>query len=482
MLARSRFMLVLVVGALLAVLSFSLQYLHLIPTNPVAEQKLLGKSRKRVNPVLHTDPPAPDPIRDTHRYCNYPNLTEHGWEGHSPADYRLLSVHVMIRHGDRFPLYSIPKTKKPAIDCVLSDKRKPSHPLLASFISHMALGGRGHWDHLKNGDHLRQAYIKRHSLLTADWSPRQLWVETTGKSRTLQSGLAFLFGFLPRFDWSRLTVRQQWSTLFCGSLCDCPARNRYLDQEQRRQYRQRTADTELERTYITMAKTLGVATKILRAANPVDALLCHFCHGLAFPCSSSRTTSKAPDEGACLTLQHFAVIRRQQKDDELERREAGLYRRYAVLAAHPYLNRTATQMERIARGSQARKGTEEVVFALASAHDVTMAPLLSALGLEGAGFPKFAARLVFELWNGPEAKDNERKSDRKRGRWLKNMFIRVLYNGEDLTFDTAFCRDHNRHSAQPLCPLGNFLSFVRNDMFNIVNATSYQQACHQTVL
>ncbi|XP_016354650.1 2-phosphoxylose phosphatase 1-like [Sinocyclocheilus anshuiensis] len=509
MLARSRFMLVLVVGALLAVLSFSLQYLHLIPTNPVAEQRSLGKSRKRVNPVLHTDAPAPDPIRDTHQYCNYPSLTKHGWEGHSPADYRLLSVQVMIRHGDRFPLYSIPKTKKPAIDCVLSDKRKPSHPLLASFISHMALGGRGQWDaslgslprlpnhstcemgeltqtgvvqHLKNGDHLRQAYIKRHNLLTADWSPRQLWVETTGKSRTLQSGLAFLFGFLPRFDWSRLTVRQQWSTLFCGSSCDCPARNRYLDQEQRRQYRQRTADTELECTYVAMAKTLGVATKILRAANPVDALLCHFCHGLPFPCSSTQTTLNAPDEGACLTLQHFAVIRRQQKDDELERREAGLYRRYAVLAAHPYLNRTAMRLERIARESQTRRGTEEAVFALASGHDVTMAPLLSALGLERAGFPKFAARLVFELWNGPEAKDKERKSDRKRGKWLEDMFIRVLYNGEDLTFDTAFCRDHNRHSAQPLCPLGNFLSFVRKDMFNIVNATSYQQACHQIVL
>lgn len=43
--------------------------------------------------------------------------------GHSPADYRLLSVQVMIRHGDRYPLYSIPKTKRPAIDCTLSDKR-----------------------------------------------------------------------------------------------------------------------------------------------------------------------------------------------------------------------------------------------------------------------------------------------------------------------------------------------------------------------
>ncbi|XP_051966368.1 2-phosphoxylose phosphatase 1 [Xyrauchen texanus] len=512
MLARNRFILVLVVGALLTVLSFSLQHLHLIQTNPMAEQRSQGKSRKRVNPVLHTDPPAPDPIRDTHQYCNYPNLTEHGWEGHSPPDYKLLSVQVMIRHGDRFPLYSIPKTKKPAIDCTLSDKRKPTHPLLTSFISHMALGGRGHWDtslgslprlpnhsscemgeltqtgviqHLKNGNHLHQAYIKRHNLLTADWSPRQLWLETTGKSRTLQSGLAFLFGFVPHFDWSRLTVRQQWSTLFCGSSCDCPARNRFLDQEQHRQYRQRTADTELERTYVAMARTLGVATKTLRAANPVDALLCHFCHDLPFPCSSTRNIANVPAEGACLTLQHFAVIRRQQKDDELERREAGLYRRYAVLAAHPYLNRTAARLEKIARGSQTHKGKEDAIFALSSAHDVTMAPLLSALGLEGAGFPRFAARLVFELWNSPEVKDkgkNEKMSDRKRGKGLDKMFIRVLYNGEDLTFDTAFCRNHNRHSAQPLCPLGNFLSFVRKDMFFLVNATSFEQACHQTVL
>ncbi|KAJ0063658.1 hypothetical protein NL108_004786, partial [Boleophthalmus pectinirostris] len=65
---------------------------------------------------------------------------------HSLADYKLLSVQVMIRHGDRYPLYSIPKTKRPAIDCTLSPNRHPSHPLLAGFISHMARGGRGHWD------------------------------------------------------------------------------------------------------------------------------------------------------------------------------------------------------------------------------------------------------------------------------------------------------------------------------------------------
>ena len=50
-------------------------------------------------------------------------LTAVSLTGHSPADYKLLSAQVMIRHGDRYPLYSIPKTKRPAIDCTLSTSR-----------------------------------------------------------------------------------------------------------------------------------------------------------------------------------------------------------------------------------------------------------------------------------------------------------------------------------------------------------------------
>lgn len=73
--------------ALKAIFFIFLCTVHLIPTNPVAEQRSHGKNRKRVNPVLHTEPPSPDPIRDTHQYCNYPNITEHGWEGekHTPS-------------------------------------------------------------------------------------------------------------------------------------------------------------------------------------------------------------------------------------------------------------------------------------------------------------------------------------------------------------------------------------------------------------
>lgn len=319
--------------------------------------------------------------------------------------------------------------------------------------------------HLHNGQLLRQAY-SHHGILPSDWSPRQLGMETTSRSRTVQSGLAFLYGFMPDFDWGRVNVRHQWSTLFCGSACDCPARNRYLEEEQRRQYRLRVSDGELERTYVDMARTVGVPPRQLRAANPIDSLLCHLCHGLPFPCASAGDGSA----GRCLTMEQFAVIRRQQRDDELDRSRAGHYHKYAILAMYPYLNQTATKMARASRDGARR----EEVFSLASGHDITISPLLSALGLKDASFPRFAARVVFELWRSPPPKAKQGERSKGKGRAL---FIRILYNGEDVTFHTAFCRSHERHAGQPLCPLENFLSFVRRDMFGAVNATSYQEAC-----
>lgn len=329
--------------------------------------------------------------------------------------------------------------------------------------------------HLLNGQLLRQAY-KRHGILPPDWSPRQLGVETTSRSRTVQSGLAFLYGFLPDFDWGRVSVRHQWSTLFCGVACDCPARNRYLEEEQRRQYRLRVADRELEKTYADMARTVGVLARQLRAANPIDSLLCHLCHGLSFPCASAGGGGGGGGGGVrCLTMEQFAVIRRQQRDDDLDRSRVGLYRQYATLAMHPYLNQTAAKMERASREGA---GGEEV-FSLASGHDITISPLLSALGLAEVSFPRFAARVVFELWRSPPAKPARKRSGEGEGSKGTGggLFIRILYNGEDVTFHTAFCGSHDRRAGQPLCPLDNFLSFVRRDMFSIVNATSYRDAC-----
>lgn len=146
MLFRNRFLFLLALAALLAFLSLSLQFLHLIPVNPIKEDGLNPKSRKRIMPDLLTEPPAIDPVYEARVYCNIPTIAERSMEGHAPHYFKLVSVQVLIRHGDRYPLYAIPKTKRPDIDCTLQPSRKPSHPQLEAFIKHMSKGSAAQMD------------------------------------------------------------------------------------------------------------------------------------------------------------------------------------------------------------------------------------------------------------------------------------------------------------------------------------------------
>ncbi|KAG8445350.1 hypothetical protein GDO86_010219 [Hymenochirus boettgeri] len=498
MLLRNKFLLLLALAALLAFLSLSLQFfsrwlpvslqlkteMQSFPELPVRlisgaqrrEEDFGAKNRKRIMPDPLTEPPALDPIYEANLYCNTPGVKEKSMEGHAPPNLKLLSVQAVIRHGDRYPLYAIPKTKRPDIDCLLEPSRKPSHPYLQDFISHMSRGLEAQMDgslsslprlpnhrlcemgeltqtgvvqHLKNGQLLREIYLKKHRLLPKDWTAQHLYFESTGKSRTMQSGLALLYSFLPDFDWKKINIRHQWSTIFCFNHCDCPMRNHFLEEEQRRQYSFRVKNSLLEKTYINMAKIVGVPTRQLKASNPIDSLLCNFCHNVSFPCTKN----------GCIDLEHFKVIKTHQLEDEKERHEKQLYFKYALLATHPLLNQTASRMQNIAEG---KKGE---VFALYSAHDVTISPILSSLGLKEARFPRFAARLVFELWHDPDKK--------------KEHYVRILYNGEDVTFQTSFCRNAQRNSKRFLCPLKKFSSYVQKEMFFSFNSTSYYDACHQ---
>lgn len=54
---------------------------HLIPVNPVREDGLNPKSRKRIMPDLLTEPPAIDPVYEAQVYCNVPSITERSMEG-----------------------------------------------------------------------------------------------------------------------------------------------------------------------------------------------------------------------------------------------------------------------------------------------------------------------------------------------------------------------------------------------------------------
>lgn len=54
---------------------------HLIPVNPIREDGLNPKSRKRIMPDLLTEPPAIDPVYEARVYCNIPTIAERSMEG-----------------------------------------------------------------------------------------------------------------------------------------------------------------------------------------------------------------------------------------------------------------------------------------------------------------------------------------------------------------------------------------------------------------
>ncbi|MGH0155920.1 UNVERIFIED_CONTAM: hypothetical protein FKN15_067551 [Acipenser sinensis] len=249
-------------------------------------------------PVPHTEPPVIDPVYEAYAYCNIPNNTERGMEGHSPPDYKLLSVQVMIRHGDRYPLYAIPKTKKPAIDCTLVPSSPPDYKLLSVQVM------------IRHGD--------RYPLYA---------IPKTKK---------------PAIDCTLVPSR--------------------------------------------------------KPSHPqLAAFLSHMSKG-----SKGRLDS--------------------------------------VLSGLPrFPSHSVCEMGELTQ--------------------------TAALGLSEARFPRFAARVVFELWRAPKDK--------------KSLFVRVLYNGKDVTFQTSFCQKHSRRSSQPLCPFQNFMNFVKKDMFAIFNSTNYYDACHR---
>lgn len=53
----------------------------MIPVNPVKDDGLNSKHRKRIMPALLTEPTAIDPIYEAKFYCNIPGIPERSMEG-----------------------------------------------------------------------------------------------------------------------------------------------------------------------------------------------------------------------------------------------------------------------------------------------------------------------------------------------------------------------------------------------------------------
>ena len=197
----------------------------------------------------------------------------------------------------------------------------------------------------------------------------------------------------------------------------------------------------------------------------VDAALPSICHNRALPCTEK-------DPLLCLSVDHVGQLM-AEADRAFCARYTGDHggKTATLLATYPFLQEIVNNLKAAATLSGAKGSSQNFsrpLLTIFSGHDTVVAPVLAALSVysstELCRWPPYASRIVFELWQpvGRAVQDINTES-----------FVRILYNGLDLTSKIPTCHDEVK-KQHGLCSLGSFAQQVMNSLGGKENL---QDAC-----
>uniref|UniRef100_A0A914Y3S7 Acid phosphatase n=1 Tax=Panagrolaimus superbus TaxID=310955 RepID=A0A914Y3S7_9BILA len=272
-----------------------------------------------------------------------------------------------------------------------------------------------------------------------------VFVSSSYYHRTLQSGIAFLSGFL--YDHSdkipELFIKASNTTYFClDNSCTC-------NNERSKLYLDRYADLHSDLKIV--AKPIGIP-HLSHPFEFVDAILgTYACRRLPLPCFENNE---------CISLDTINIAAKTAEEliREMYPKSQHIRRLYAA-ESYPIAHAVVKVIEELKK--QTTKETSYIrVF---SGHDITIIPLLLTMGLKNITIPPpYASRLVFEVYESKKMMLNEK------------FFIRVLYNGVDHTTDLKFCKSFHSN----LCSAKDFENFVENSLLqDIGKINSMKEFC-----
>ncbi|XP_046559160.1 2-phosphoxylose phosphatase 1-like [Haliotis rubra] len=414
-------------------------------------------------------------------YCNQPVREVRGREGEAPPGYSLKSVYLIVRHGDRSPMGSFKNSPNPVLSCQHDSSKKFDIPNFDKFVSTMQyyqtrlhpgntfpfhlyprsqtcdsseLTGQGSLQHLLTGWHLHERYVQKWRLFSEPFSPSQVYVKSTGYSRTYQSAIALLYTFLPALNLTDLNIFRSDNLFFCseksfGHSCSCPVLRQYKKMSDGEAGAYDRNNTDLKRVRQYIANVYNIKRQELPWLwSMIDTLMAYACHKIPLPCNKNND---------CIEPSYLAELWHQLDLHGAKLDELNSYQKYARLGIHPLLYEIKQHMV------LTTKKKAKVKFVLYSGHDTTVSPLATALGIGHGRWPKYATRIAFELYSREEPK--------------KHHFLRILINGEDVTAKVSFCKGQAKSG---FCKLKYFVEFVQKENLSLFNGKTYPQACEPT--
>ena len=242
--------------------------------------------------------------------------------------------------------------------------------------------------HVLNGNLFKQKYIIKHKLFCEDALEEAVLVRCTDKSRTYQSGLALLFGFLPKLDISKIDIQMATNASMCtsdtGHECGCLASDPFMD-VMSATYKQTSArvrkNVKAERVYSTLQKMFDCsAAQLPRPSHILDVTMVHFCHGENLPGYNGECMPNWVAKDVYDILRENGAHQIKESD----------FVKISRLKMQPVLFEVADRM--IKQGSR----DTPLKFVLYSGYDSTTDPLSVALNFSSGLWSPYATRIVFE--------------------------------------------------------------------------------------
>ncbi|XP_016057826.1 PREDICTED: lysophosphatidic acid phosphatase type 6 [Miniopterus natalensis] len=380
-------------------------------------------------------------------------------DGEPPVDRRLLQlkmVQVVFRHGARSPLKQLPleeqvewnprllevppQTQFEYTVTNLAGGPKP-HSLFDSQYHKTVLKGGMFAGQLTSvgmrqmfalGERLRKNYVEDIPFLSPTFNPREIFVRSTNMYRNLESTRCLLAGLFQRQKEGPAVIHtdEASSEVLYPNFQNCwSLRERIRGRRQAASLQSGISeDLKKVKEGMGIASSDGVDFLIL-----FDNVAAEQVHGLL----------------SCPTLKRFAHVIEQRAVDTALFVQGG-DRESLQMAVGPFLHLLESNLLKAVDPATPPDSNRKLY--LYATHDVTLLPLLLALGIFDHKWPPFAADVTLELYQHQESSE-----------W----FVQLYYHGEEQV---------PRGCPDELCPLDKFLNALS---VYTVNPEKYHTLCSQ---